>query len=100
MNIPCRFQSFKCDEYFNSFRSGRYDESAYIWYILKEAELEIDEHRKALIIGRPGVDGISFCYRSEQDGIWAHYPIEEEWLYLCKTLGELEKMWKKGTLIL
>jgi hypothetical protein len=47
-----------------------------------------------LQIGRPGVDGIGFGYRKGQSGIWAYYPLENEFIMICSTLDEFIYKWQ------
>ena len=94
------FSRFNCEEYFRDFQAGRYDAVAQIWFILPADQLRVDDERDALIVGRPGVDGIEFCYRAGQPGVWAFYPILSEWVAVAPTLKDLEEQWNDGSLML
>jgi hypothetical protein len=92
------FGRFDCLEYFRDFQAGRYDPVAQLWFILPAQQLQVDSEREALVVGRPGVDGIDFCYRAGHPGIWAYYPILREWVAVSPTLKGLEDQWNKGLL--
>jgi hypothetical protein len=96
--IPKQFIRFDCLEYFRDFQEGRYSASAHLWFILPVAEIGLHHEEDALTVGRPGVDGIEFCYRSGHSGIWAFYPIESEWRAVASTLKDLEERWTDGSL--
>jgi hypothetical protein len=97
--IPQEFDRFDCLEYFRDFGAGRYDADAQLWFILPVAQVQVHGEDDALIVGRPGVDGIEFCYRFGHSGVWAFYPIEREWRAVSSTLRDLESRWNDGALI-
>jgi hypothetical protein len=88
MEIPERFNDYRCSDYFASeqFTRGVWSESEQLWLIASADEVVEDPSREFLIIGRPGVDGIKFGYRRDQDGLWAHYPIGDFLLLLRRAL--------------
>jgi hypothetical protein len=92
------FSRFDCLEYFRDFQAGRYDPVAQLWFILPAEQLQVDDEREALVVGRAGVDGIDFCYRAGHTGIWAFYPILREWVAVAPTLKNLEDQWNNGSL--
>jgi hypothetical protein len=61
-------------------------------------EIHVDTVSGGLVIGRPGVDGIQFCYREGLEEIWAFYPIEADWVRIAPTLEDFESGWKNGTI--
>jgi hypothetical protein len=87
-----------CDEYFQNFAQGRYDSLSQIWFILPVEESYLDHVRGAFVVGRPGCDGIEFCFRAGERGIWAYYPIEERWEIKAGNLVELEQGWLSGSI--
>jgi hypothetical protein len=95
---PEHYQRFPCSEYFESYRDGRYDDEAQLWLLLPSDQIHVDAASDGLIIGRPGVDGIQFCYREGLEGIWAFYPIDADWVRIAPTLRDLESGWKNGTI--
>lgn len=87
-----------CDEYFEKFGAGRFDERAQLWFITPIEKSSIDRQRGAFVVGHAGVDGIEFCFRAGQRGIWAYYPQEERWTLLAQDLGDLERGWLSGAI--
>jgi hypothetical protein len=96
--IPQEFSRFDCSEYFRNFQAGRYDTNAQLWFILPVIQIRSLSEEDALIVGRPGVDGIEFCYRFGHPGVWAFYPIERQWRAVSSTLRDLEDRWNDGSL--
>ena len=92
---PEHYRRFPRSEYFESYRDGRYDDEAQLWFLLPSDQIHVDAASDGLIIGTPGVDGIQFCYR---EGLWAFYPIEVDWVRMAPTLADLESGWKNGTI--
>ena len=82
--------------YFRDFADGRYDEGNQYWFIRPRDEVYVDLELGALVIGGPGVDKIPFCFRRGHAGVWAFYPIDEEWVLVAPTLAELERGWMAG----
>lgn len=69
---------FNCDEYVNgNYSTGFYDKSQYLQVVLPfnmaEVINKLEEH---LVVGHAGVDGIEFCFRLKNEGIWAYHPIQ------------------------
>lgn len=94
---------FDCAEYFDDFAAGRFDEAAIYWYVLPCDAIEVlgdGPGREALIVGRAGVDGITFCYREGQPGIWAHAPIEGEWRLMAASLTAFWSGWSSGHIVI
>ena len=85
-----------CDEYFATFSGGRFDERAQLWFIVPIEKSSIDRQRRAFVVGQAGADGIQFCFRAGQRGIWAYYPQEERWTLLADSLSDLERGWFNG----
>ena len=96
--VPDQFSAFQCAEYFERYREGRYDSVSQLWFIAPLDEIYTDPDHGALVIGRPGVDGLDFCYRRSLKGIWAFYPIEERWVLVAESLRELEQGWLDGSI--
>ncbi len=87
-----------CNEYFENYAGGIYDEEAYLQLILPRDKLEIDDERGDLIVGHAGIDGIYFCFREGRGGIWSYYGIDHEHVLKATTLKDLVDGWKDGTL--
>jgi hypothetical protein len=100
MQTPEQFTDYRCSDYFASarFRRGVWSESEQLWLIVPAGEVTECPQRHFLIIGSPGVDGIQFGYRSGHDGIWAHYPIEDDFVLLAPDVSTLIEGWLDGTI--
>jgi hypothetical protein len=73
---------------------GVWDEFSILWLILPAREVTERFNINFLVIGRPGVDGIEFGYRANFDGIWAYYPIENNFVLLAPTLATFLEGWR------
>ena len=49
-------------------------------------------------MGRSGVDGIDFGYRMDRPGLWAFYPIDEEFEFMAESTQMLIDGWCSGSL--
>jgi hypothetical protein len=100
MEVPDRWRQYNCADYFASSLSeqGWWDEGGQCWYIEPAERVHEDSSRQFLVIGRPGVDGIQWGYRKEGDGIWAHYPIEDEFVLVAESAAELRDGYSSGRL--
>ncbi|MCB9857429.1 MAG: hypothetical protein H6818_17240 [Phycisphaerales bacterium] len=87
-----------CNEYFKGFSTGRFDKDSQLWYILPIQKVSLDHSRGAFVVGHAGCDGIEFCFRISDPGVWAYYPIEERWELLAPSLAELERGWLSGAI--
>ena len=96
--IPERYQPYACADYFESerFTRGFYDETAQQQTFYPAAELVEHPVLDFLAVGRPGVDGIEWGYRRNEAGLWAYYPITDEFEYLASTVAELFEGWYAG----
>jgi hypothetical protein len=94
--IPDSFKAYRCADYFNSneMMGGVWDATAFLWLILPAGEVteRVDIH--FLVIGRPGVDGIEFGYRAGHDGIWAYFPIGNDFRLLAPTVTAFLQGWR------
>ena len=100
MNVPKHFHDYRCSDYFDSdrFTLGVWCEAAQLWVIVPADEVAEDPERALLVIGRPGVDGIEFGYRHGHEGIWAHYPIEDEFRFVAPNVSALVEGWFSGSI--
>ena len=98
MDVPEKWRSYNCDDYFLSplSENGWWDEPAQCWYIEPADRVLEDARRDFLIIGRPGVDGIQWGYRRGEQGLWAHYPIDDEFVLLARSASELRDGYASG----
>ncbi len=100
MNTPQHFIDYRCSDYFDSdrFTQGVCDELAQLCLVVSADEVVECPVRQFLVIGRPGVDGIEFGYRRNHDGIWAHYPIEDEFRFIAPSVSALVDGWLTGSI--
>lgn len=87
-----------CNEYLALFAAGLFDEFNQIQLIVPASELEIDSEYGDLVIGRPGVDGIHFCFRAGHEGVFAYYPIDDEHVRVAASIADLVRDWTSGSL--
>ena len=100
MKLPSGLRDTGCTEYFRDYKAGRYDDESQIWYISPEPEVYICSETSCLVIGRPGVDFIEFCFRPGHTGVWAFSPFEGEWTRIAESLRDLERKWAEDALLL
>lgn len=50
-----------------------------------------------LIVGHAGFGGIEFRLRCHSPGVWAYYPIDDDYRLLGRELAEVAVGWKNGT---
>ena len=98
MEIPEKWQGYDCGDYYRSplAQQGWWDEESQYWYIEPAPRVHEDIAREFLIIGGPGVDGIEWGYRRRHQGLWAHYPIDDEFVLLAGSTSELREGYLSG----
>ena len=98
MDVPEKWQGYECGDYCKSLLAthGWWDEGGQYWYIEPAQKVLEDLALELLIIGGPGVDGIRWGYRRHHRGIWAYYPIEDEFVLLAATASELQTGYASG----
>jgi hypothetical protein len=87
-----------CDEYFEKFQDGVYDDTSYMQYVLAVQDIFESKEHPDLVIGFAGVDGIYFCFRQGESGVWAYYGIEDKHVLLAPTFGAFTTGWRNGTI--
>jgi hypothetical protein len=97
--MPERWRGYSCSDYFGSdlAEHGYWDEASQYWCIRPSDQIHEDPDLGFLVIGGPGVDGISWGYRPGQSGVWA-YPIEGRFVWLAPTACDLLQGWLAGTI--
>ena len=100
MQIPQRFNDYRCAEYFASeaFVRDVWDEQSQLWIIVASDDVVERPELEFLVVGRPGSDGIEFGYRKGHDGLWAHYPIGDQFALVAPSIGVLVKEWLAGNI--
>ena len=83
---------FEC----NAPAEGCFSPTDQYWIIRPLAEFRHDEERGWLCIGGPGVDGIEFGVLREKEGVFAHYPIEDEFVWKAASAKHLFTGWLSG----
>ena len=91
-------ENYQCNEYLSKYENGFYHDDSYLKVILPLTEASIDPIHNHLVVGHAGVDSIEFCYRINQPGIWAFYPIDNEFEKLAESIGQLIEGWLNGTI--
>lgn len=87
-----------CNEYFEEFQDGVYDDKSYMQYVFAVQDLHESKKHPDLIIGYAGVDGIYFCFRQGAVGVWAYFGIEDRHVMLAPTLRAFVDGWLDGTI--
>lgn len=86
-------------EYFSTFSNGVHDEASYMQVILPAQDVHISpDEPNDLVIGHAGVDGIYFCFRVGEAGVWAFYGLEKRHTLLAEKLAEFVPGWLNGTI--
>jgi hypothetical protein len=77
-----------------------YCKKSFIQVLLKTDERRLDSTQKWLIVGYPGVDGITFTMKAQSEGksIYAHYPYEDEYIKIATSESNLIEKWKSNQL--
>lgn len=79
-------------------REGYYSEAEYNWLLRPSDKWEIRDEGAWLEVGGPGVDGISFALRRGEEGIFAYYPFDGEFVWKAKDGESLVAGWIAGTI--
>jgi hypothetical protein len=77
---------------------GYHCDLAQQWMVRPVSEWELHEEDGWLDVGGPGVDGISWALRRGEDGVFAYYPIEREFVWKAADGASLLSAWQHGTL--
>ncbi|MBX9583916.1 MAG: hypothetical protein K2X87_26760 [Gemmataceae bacterium] len=91
---------YNCYDYFTGgwAERGHYDEASRTWVVLPLSELRPEQRAGFFAVGRAGVDGILFGYRYGHRGVWALYPVDQEFKHLAPNLSEFVQGWWAGTI--
>ena len=100
MQLPTHLRGYLCSDYFASewATTGFWCEKSRLLVIVPALEVEELPQVSLLAVGRAGVDGILFGYRLGMSGLWAFYPIEQEFVLVAASVTELVKKWIDGPL--
>ena len=75
---------------------GYYSTAEHHWLIRPQDEWETRNAGQWLEIGGSGVDGISWALRRDEEGVFAHYPIEDRFEWKAKDVESLIAGWFSG----
>ena len=79
---------------------GYYSDYIQYWVIRPQAEWEYDAEREWLCLGGPGVDGLEFGIRKGQAGVFAYYPIDDDYVQKAPSVPELIRGLLDGSILL
>lgn len=103
MDISQHLSHYDRRDYFASelAAAGWWSEAEQLWLIVPCTEVEEISDTEGqplnfLQVGRPGVDGIAFGYRSGEAGFWAYHPIEGDFQLVAPTVQDFLKGWNAG----
>lgn len=98
METPTHLRDFQCDDYFASrwAEAGCWDETSQLMLVIPADDVQVRTALDFLVIGRPGVDGIEFGYRRRLRGVWAYYPIDDEFVVVATTTADLVERYTTG----
>lgn len=75
---------------------GFYSESEQYWTIRPRREYHYDAGRDWLCIGGPGVDGIEFGLLLNKNGVFAYYPMSNQYVWKADSVSLLIAGWISG----
>ena len=89
---------YSCADYLDGpyADTGFFDRRGQFELITPVEESEEKLGSSFLAIGRAGVDGIEFGYREGQQGVWAYYPIDDQFSLLAPNVMHLVEGWSSG----
>jgi hypothetical protein len=80
VDVPEQWQSYPCEDYYQSPLAvhGYWSDPEQLWMISPADKVTENSEAEFLEVRNAGVDGISLGYRVNQPGFWAYYPMESE----------------------
>jgi len=95
-----KYADYACGDYFESTWSevGFFDELSQTLVIVPAADTYELREMGFFAIGRSGMGGIDFGYRKKYIGLWAFYPIEQEFKFMAESIRALVDAWCSGHL--
>ena len=78
--------------------AGFYSATEQYWLLRPSAEWKLHEEGCWLEVGGPGVDGISFALKKAEEGVFAYYPIDREFVWKAKDGASLISGWLDGSI--
>lgn len=97
---PDNLHGYHCTDYFGDgwAERGFFHDASHCWVVKPLHNLHPEQRLGFFAVGEAGVDGIRFGYRHGERGLWAFYPIGEEFRFVAATLQELIDGWRAGTI--
>jgi hypothetical protein len=98
--IPDRYKAYECGDYFEGAwpHEGYFDDASQTLVIVPLNEAYEVAESGFFAVGRSGGDGIDFGYRKNHLGLWAFYPIGEEFKFMADSIRVLVDEWCSGRL--
>lgn len=78
--------------------SGHYSSDSQYWITCPAWEWRLHDDGKWIAVGGLGVDGISWSLRQGCAGIFAHYPIDDEFVWIANDAHDLLQRWEEGSI--
>lgn len=98
--IPDEYTAYQCEDYFQGAwpEDGFFDEASQLWLIVPLNEIYVVEEADFLAVGRSGAGCIDFGYRKHHSGLWAFYPIGQEFKLMADSIPALVEGYCSGDL--
>ena len=98
--IPIQYSGYQCIDYFEGLwmTCGYFDEASQTMLIVPLHDAYEVAESGFFAVGRSGGGGIDFGYRKTHRGLWAFYPIEQEFKFMAESIHELVDGWCAGQL--
>ncbi|WP_444940639.1 hypothetical protein ACJJI3_19420 [Microbulbifer sp. ZKSA004] len=91
-------ENYDCAEYLSKYEGGYYHDESFLQLVLPISDITINIEYQHLVIGHAGGDGIEFCFRIYEVGIWAFYPAEGRFQKVAANISQLVDGWSNGTI--
>ena len=99
MIASTELQRFSCDDYLiDKYRDGYFDSLSQLQVVLSHEDAHLDGAESHLVVGFAGCDGIQFCYRANQSGLWAYFPLEDIYELKANTIKKLIQGYCDGSI--
>lgn len=91
---------YQCSEYANGhwIQTGYFHEQSQTPVIVTGDDCYEDQEIGFLAIGHSGCGGIDFGFRQGHKGLWAFYPIDQEFKFMANSVEALARGWCSGEL--
>lgn len=92
------YENYDCNEYFSKYEDGYYYSESYLQVLLPLREAIINADHQHLVIGNAGSDGIEFCYRIREAGIWTYYLVDARFEKVADSISQFLDGWCNGSI--